>query len=67
MLLYANDSIVFHTSSDINPRNLERGGGVGQSDPPRFFWLLIFSAFYSDCQKLFYNSSLFVNTSFDAN
>ena len=49
----------------INPRSLGGGGG-GQIDPPSIFLALNFCSL-TDCQKLWHNCSLFVNTSFDIN
>ena len=46
----------------INPRGLE----WGQIDPPSIFLALNFCSL-TDCQKLWHNCSLFVNTSFDTN
>ena len=48
----------------VNPRSLEGGGG--QIDLPSIFLALNFCSF-TDCQKLWHNCSLFVNTSFDTN
>ena len=45
---------------------LEALGGGGQIDPPSIFLALNFSSL-TDCQKLWHNCSLFVNTSFDTN
>ena len=51
----------------LNPRSLEGGGGGGgQIDPPWIFLALKFCSL-TDCQKLWHNCSLFVNTSFDTN
>ena len=47
----------------FNPRSLEGGG---QIDPPSIFLALNFYSL-TDCQKLWHNCSLFVNTSFDTN
>ena len=46
------------------PRSLEGGGQIAPF--PAIFLALNFCCF-TDCQKLWYNSSLFVSTSFDAN
>ena len=48
----------------FNPRSLEGGGG--QFDPPLDFLALNFCSL-TDCQKLWHNCYLFVNTSFDTN
>ena len=45
---------------------LEALRGEGQIDPPSIFLALIFCSLL-DCQKLWHNCSLFVNTSFDTN
>ena len=45
---------------------LKGGGGGGQIDPPSIFLALNFCSL-TDCQKLWHNCSLFVNTSFDTN
>ena len=45
---------------------LEALGGGGQIDPPSIFLALNFCSL-TDCQKLWHNCSLFVNTSFDIN
>ena len=42
------------------------GGGGDQIDPPLIFLALNFCS-WTDCQKLWHNCSLFVNTSFDTN
>ena len=44
---------------------LRRGGG-DQIDTPSIFLALSFCSL-SDCQKLWHNCSLFMNTSFDTN
>ena len=49
----------------LNPRNLG-GGGVKLTIPPSIFLALNFCS-PTDCQKLWHNCSLFVNTSFDTN
>ena len=43
-----------------------RGGGGGQIDPLSIF-LALNCCSLTDCQKLWHNCSLFVNTSFDTN
>ena len=43
-----------------------KGGGGGEIDPPSIFLALNFCSL-TDCQKLWHNCSLFVNTSFDTN
>ena len=50
-------------SCSFNPRSLEGGG---QLDPPSIFLALNFCS-WTDCQKLWHNCSLFVNTSFNTN
>ena len=56
----------------LNLRSLEPGGGGGggggrdQIDSPSNFLALNFCSF-TDCQKLWHNCSLLVNTTFDIN
>ena len=54
------------SSSPFNRSSLEGGGGWGQIDPHSMFLALNFCSL-TDCQKLWHNCSLFVNTSFDIN
>ena len=67
-LLFFIRTIQLEPQIRFNPRSLERGGGGDQIDPhpPSIFWALNFY-FLTDCQKLWHNFSLFVNTSFDTN
>ena len=44
-----------------------RVGGGGQIDPPPSIFLTLSFCSLTDCQKLWHNFSLFVNTSFDTN
>ena len=50
----------------VSPRSLEEGGGGVKLTPPSIFLALNFCSL-TDCQKLWHNCSLFVNTSFDTN
>ena len=61
-LQIATRLIVYSDFARFNPRSLERGGD--QIAPPSIFLALNFCSLI-DCQKLWYNCSLFVNTSFD--
>ena len=56
--------IMFSMSNTLNPRKLE--GGRVQINPSRFIFGFKFCSL-TDCQKLWHNCSLFVNTSFDTN
>ena len=49
----------------FNPSSLEGGGG--QIDPPPSIFLALNFCSLTDCQKLWHNCSLFVNTFFDTN
>ena len=49
----------------VNPRSLE-GGGIQIDPTPSTFLALNFCSL-TDCQKLWHNCSLFVNTSFGTN
>ena len=53
-----------NSNNNINPRSLE--GGVKLTLPPSIFLALKFCSLI-DCQKLWHNCSLFVNTSFNTN
>ena len=54
----------FFSNDIFNPRSLEEGGG--QIDPTSIFFALNFCSL-TDCQKLWHNCFLFVNTYFDSN
>ena len=50
----------------FNPRSRSLEGGGVKLTPPSIFLALNFCSL-TDCQKLWHNCSLFVNTSFDIN
>ena len=58
--------VFMYSNSYFNPRSPGGRGGVGraQIDPPSIFLSLNFCSL-TDCQKLWHNCFLFVNTSFD--
>ena len=57
-----------HKDFNLRRHKRERGGGGGcQSDPTLSIVLALNFCSLTDCQKFWYNCSLFVNTSFDLN
>ena len=54
---------IYILNMHLNPRSLEGG----QIDPPPSIFLALNFCSLTDCQKLWHNCSLFVNTSFDTN
>ena len=44
-----------------------KGGGGGQIDPPPSIFLALNVCSLTECQKLWHNCSLFMNTSFGTN